>query len=97
LALDIAGGKMYWADEEVDKIRRANLDGSNIEDLVSAAIMKPRALALDIVSGDSGDGAVSGGAGYLSQATARDSGTSTFSLTESEESLTLTIAISPAP
>jgi len=27
------GGKIYWADEEVDMIRRANLDGSNIEDL----------------------------------------------------------------
>ncbi len=42
---------MYWADEEVDKIRRANLDGSNIEDLVSAAVMKPRALALDVTGG----------------------------------------------
>ena len=93
MALDIAGGKMYWADEDVDKIQRANLDGSNIEDLVTAAIMKPRGLALDIVVGV---GTVSGGAGYVMQSTAGDSGTSTFALTASEQSQTLTIAIAPA-
>jgi prepilin-type N-terminal cleavage/methylation domain-containing protein len=96
LALDTAGGKMYWGDETYDKIQRANLDGSDIEDLVTAAIMKPVALALDIVVAGSGDPA-SGGAGYVSQIDAGGSGTSTFSLTESEESRTLTIAISPAP
>ena len=32
IALDVAGGKMYWTT--VSKIRRANLDGSNVEDLV---------------------------------------------------------------
>ena len=42
---------IYWADEEADKIRRADLDGSNIEDLVSAEVMKPKALALDLTSG----------------------------------------------
>jgi len=42
---------MYWADEEVDKIQRADLDGSNIEDLVTAAIMKTKALALDVAGG----------------------------------------------
>jgi len=92
LALDTAGGKMYWGDETYDKIQRANLDGSSIEDLVTAAAMKPIGLALDIVADPA-----SGGAGYLSQSTVGGSGTSTFSLTESEESRTLTIAISPAP
>ncbi|MDE0467790.1 MAG: leucine-rich repeat domain-containing protein [Candidatus Poribacteria bacterium] len=37
LALDVPGGKMYWAGRDVDsfrfKIWRANLDGSNIEDI----------------------------------------------------------------
>lgn len=42
-------------------------------------------------------GAVSGGAGYIQQLSSGDSGTSSFSLTGSEESRTLTIAISPAP
>ncbi|HSB05385.1 MAG TPA: hypothetical protein VLK23_09330, partial [Thermodesulfobacteriota bacterium] len=29
IALDVAGGKMYWAD--IGTIKRANLDGSNVE------------------------------------------------------------------
>jgi hypothetical protein len=49
--------------------------------------------------GDSGNGpaTASGGSGYVLQATAGDSGTSAFSLTGSEEYVTVTIAISPAP
>jgi len=35
LGLDIAGGKMYWADADNGKIQRANLDGTDIEDLVT--------------------------------------------------------------
>jgi len=35
LGLDIAGGKMYWADADMGKIQRANLDGTDIEDLVT--------------------------------------------------------------
>ena len=34
LALDVSGGKVYWA-ETTGRIRRANLDGSNIEDVVT--------------------------------------------------------------
>ena len=42
IALDVAGGKMYWTDYELfgddsGKIQRANLDGSNIETLVSGS------------------------------------------------------------
>ena len=44
----------------------------------------------------SGAGTVSGGAGFLKQSTSGDSGTSTFSLTASEEARTVTIAITPA-
>ena len=33
--MDVAGGKMYWTNSGAGKIRRANLDGSNIETLVS--------------------------------------------------------------
>jgi len=47
--------------------------------------------------GGSSEGTVSGGAGYVSQADAGGSGTSNFSLTDSEEARTLTIAIAPAP
>ena len=30
IALDVAGGKMYWADRNANKIRKANLDGSGV-------------------------------------------------------------------
>jgi len=36
IALDVAGGKMYWADYGLDKIMRADLDGSNVEDVVTS-------------------------------------------------------------
>jgi regulation of enolase protein 1 (concanavalin A-like superfamily) len=42
------------------------------------------------------DGTVSGGAGYVGQASSGDSGTSTFALTSSNASQMLTIAIAPA-
>ncbi|HUG67601.1 MAG TPA: hypothetical protein VMM76_07610 [Pirellulaceae bacterium] len=42
-----------------------------------------------------GDGRVSGGAGYIDQKEAGDSGTSTFSLIDREETITVTIAIAP--
>jgi len=94
LALDIAAGKMYWADQDVDKIQRANLDGSSIEDVISFGTMKIIGLGLDIASGG---GVVSGGAGYVKQSAAGDSGTSDFALTASQESQMLTIAIAPDP
>ena len=34
VAVDITGGKVYWVDHGTDKVQRANLDGSHIEDLV---------------------------------------------------------------
>lgn len=37
LPLNVPAQKMYWVDEETHKIQRANLDGSNIEDLVTTA------------------------------------------------------------
>ncbi|MHC4535676.1 MAG: LamG-like jellyroll fold domain-containing protein, partial [Planctomycetota bacterium] len=95
LGVDIAGGKMYWADEELDKIRRANLDGSDIEEIIIAAVMKPKALALAL--NETGSGTVSGGAGYVKQATSGSSGLSNFSLTASQESRVVTLAIATDP
>ena len=45
IALDIAGGKMYWADFERGTLRRANLDGSQQEILLSG-LSGPLSLAL---------------------------------------------------
>ena len=53
IALDVSGGKMYWTDGGTDKIQRANLDGSDVEDLVTPAqgVGSPLGIALDVASG----------------------------------------------
>ena len=61
IALDVAGGKMYWTDSgtggpnalEDDKIQRANLDGSNVETLLTFQnfLRVPRGIALDVAGG----------------------------------------------
>ncbi len=35
IALDVPGGKVYWADAGLHRIRRANLDGSGVEDVIA--------------------------------------------------------------
>ena len=42
--------KMYWTDWEVGKVQRANLDGSNVQDLLTG-LGKPSGIALDIAGG----------------------------------------------
>ena len=50
IALDVAGGKMYWT--ELNAIRRANLDGSQREKLVSGWLwVDVNELALDVARG----------------------------------------------
>ena len=52
IALDIAGGKIYWTDYVVDVVRRANLDGSNVETLyVVGANLNPDGIVLDLSDG----------------------------------------------
>lgn len=50
LALDLDFGKIYWAERENGKIRRANLDGSNPEDILTG-LKSPLNIALDIPDG----------------------------------------------
>ncbi len=53
IALDVAGGKMYWAEVGgVLKIRRADLDGSGVEDPVES--VGPVGIALDVAGGKVG-------------------------------------------
>ena len=47
IALDTARGKMYWHDDDEDNIQRANLDGTNIQNVVP--IRDPYHIAIDIV------------------------------------------------
>ncbi len=46
LAIDTAEGKLYWTDIENDNIVRSNLDGSNVEVLVSSGLRVPQGIAL---------------------------------------------------
>ena len=43
--------KMYWTDYGTDKIQRANLDGSNVEDLITTGLTGPVGIALDVGRG----------------------------------------------
>ena len=47
IALDIAGGKIYWTEE--DSIRRADLNGENIEDVVTG-LGTPTGIVLEYVT-----------------------------------------------
>ncbi len=52
LALDIAGGKIYWTDPVTQFVRRANLNGTSVENLFDAtALGTPRGIALDLAAG----------------------------------------------
>ena len=53
IALDVAGGKMYWTDWRSDKIQRSNLDGSDVEDLVTG-LSPPEGIALEYAPFEAG-------------------------------------------
>ena len=42
---------IYWTDSGTEKIQRANLDGSNVEDLVTTGLEVPIGIALDVAGG----------------------------------------------
>ena len=44
-------GAIYWTDWDTNKIQRANLDGSNVEDLVTTGLGSPYGIALDVAAG----------------------------------------------
>ena len=48
---DRAPSRMYWTDSVSDKIQRANVDGSNVEDLVTTGLRDPGDIALDLTEG----------------------------------------------
>jgi hypothetical protein len=48
IALDVPAGKMYWTDFTTNKIQRADLDGDNIEDLVTSMVSQGCAVAASI-------------------------------------------------
>ena len=50
IAVDASGLKMYWTDVGTDKIKRADLDGGNVENPLSS-LDDPRGIALDVAGG----------------------------------------------
>ncbi|GAG02470.1 unnamed protein product, partial [marine sediment metagenome] len=50
IALDLEYGKMYWTDQSTDKVQRANLDGTDVEDLVVTGLGRPYGIALDLAN-----------------------------------------------
>ncbi|MFM9997244.1 MAG: PQQ-binding-like beta-propeller repeat protein [Phycisphaerales bacterium] len=51
LAVDAAGGRMYWCDVTNFAIRRAKLDGSDVQDLVTSGLQFPSVIKVDPASG----------------------------------------------
>ena len=47
VAVDAAGGKIYWIEGSVDQIKRSNLDGSSIEIIINTGITDANAISLD--------------------------------------------------
>ena len=50
LAVDEGGGQIYWTDAGMGRIQRANLDGTNVEILLTG-LHDPSSLALDVAEG----------------------------------------------
>ena len=51
LVVDPDSPPIYWTDLGTDKIQRVNLDGSNVEDLVTQGLIAPSSIALDVAGG----------------------------------------------
>jgi sugar lactone lactonase YvrE len=51
VAVDTGAGKLYWADNGTRTIRRANLDGSRAEDLITSGLLGPSDIELDLAHG----------------------------------------------
>ena len=48
LVVDPDSPPIYWTDYGTNKIQRVNLDGSNVQDLVTRGLTFPRGIALDV-------------------------------------------------
>ena len=50
LSIDFTNSKLYWVDHRADKIQRANLDGSGLEDVIDSGLSRPEGIALDVLA-----------------------------------------------
>ena len=51
IAVDVANEKIYWTEWTAQAIRRANLDGTSVETLISTGVSGPAYVGLDVPSG----------------------------------------------
>jgi len=56
VAVDAVGGKFYWTEPSNTNtagfaIRRANIDGSSVENLITTGLIQPKGIVLDILGG----------------------------------------------
>ena len=51
IALEPVAGKLYWTDTSILMIRRSNLDGTGVEDIITSGLEFPRSIAADAGSG----------------------------------------------
>ena len=51
IVLDVARGKIYWTDRNTQKIKRTDLNGTDIENIFTGTVYGPYRVALDIVGG----------------------------------------------
>ena len=51
IALDVAGGLMYWTDAGNDDIYRAPISGGPVETLISAGLNNPYGIGIDVCGG----------------------------------------------
>ena len=47
MPMALTAGKIYWSDRVLDKIQRANLNGSHVEVVVRHGLDTPDGLAVD--------------------------------------------------
>ena len=51
LVVDPDSPPIYWTDYGTDTIQRVNLDGSNVQDLITSGLASPNGVALDVAGG----------------------------------------------
>ena len=56
MELDLSAGKVYWTDIDEHKIQRADVDGSNVEDVIASGLTTPIDLAIRATGQDGCDG-----------------------------------------
>ena len=47
MTVDPVAGKLYWTEWDIEKVHRANLDGTNVEDIFTTGVKRILGIAID--------------------------------------------------